>query len=69
LSITLTDVAHVLPALIRQALADVRAGDKAQRHEAETFLDRVWPTWRNRVNKLTPKVRRNFTTISKQEIL
>ena len=44
--VSINDVAHVLPALIRCALADVRAGDSEQRSEAKMFLDRVWPTWR-----------------------
>ncbi len=49
LSITLTDVYHVLSALIRCALADVCAGNKAQRSEAEMFLNRFWPTWRRSI--------------------
>ena len=44
--VSIDDVRHVLGALIKCALADVRAGDREQRAEAETFLDLVWPTWR-----------------------
>ncbi len=55
--VSIDDVRHVLGAIIKCALVDVRSGDKAQRAEAEAFLDRVWPAWRTRSNQMPPKAR------------
>lgn len=51
----------LLPALIRCALADVRAGDSEQRAEAKRFLDLVWPG--RRINQVGPPTDRSAAAV------